>query len=116
MFLRGLTRRQPLVVFFILAFVISWLPYPAYVAGWLADPLFLPFGPLVAAVALAGLSEGRAGLRRLAARMLRWRVGWQWWVVALGLPLALLAVATGTNVLIWGADPLSWPDLRRASR
>ena len=60
----SLTRRHSLVIFFTLAFLISWLPYPAYAARWLAEPLFLPFGPLVAAVAVAGLSEGRAGLRR----------------------------------------------------
>ena len=35
--------------------------------------------------------------------MIRWRVGWQWWLVALGTPLALLAVASFANVAIWGA-------------
>ena len=107
----SLIRRHPVVTFFVLAFVISWLPYPAYVAGWLPEPLFLPFGPLVAAVTVAGVSEGRIGLRRLGARMLRWRVGWPWWVVAVGLPLAVLAAATATNVLLWDAGPVRWTAL-----
>jgi membrane protease YdiL (CAAX protease family) len=38
--------------------------------------------------------EGRAGLRTLAQRMFRWRVGLQWWLAALlGLPLLTIAIA-----------------------
>lgn len=43
--LLGLVRRQPLGVFFALAFAISWLPYPFYVLGVLPRPLFLPLDP-----------------------------------------------------------------------
>ena len=35
--------------------------------------------------------------------MIRWRVGWTWWLVAVGTPLAVLAVAAVANVAIWGA-------------
>ena len=35
--------------------------------------------------------------------MIRWRVGWTWWLVAVGTPLAVLAVAAAANVAIWGA-------------
>ena len=46
---------------------------------------------------------GKAGYRDLGARMIRWRVGWTWWLVAVGTPLAVLAVAAVANVAIWGA-------------
>ena len=104
----GLTRRQPLSVFFVLAFAISWLPYPFYVLGLLPGPLFLPFGPLVAAVTVIAITEGKRGLRQLGSRMLRWRVRWWWWAVAVGLPLAVLATSTALTVQVWGASTVSW--------
>ena len=42
-------------------------------------PRSSPCGPLVAALVVIGVAEGRAGYRELGARMLRWRVGWRWW-------------------------------------
>ena len=104
----GLTRRQPLSVFFVLAFAISWLPYPFYVFGLLPGPLFLPFGPLIAAVTVIAITEGKRGLRQLGSRMLRWRVRWWLWAVALGLPLAVLATSTALTVQVWGAPTVSW--------
>ena len=104
----GLVHRQPLGVFFALAFVISWLPYPFYVLGVLPRPLFLPFGPLVAAVTVIAITEGKRGLRMLGSRILRWRVRWWWWAVAVGLPLAVLATSTALTVQVWGASTVSW--------
>ena len=69
----------------------------------LAPTAFFPCGPLVAALVVIGVTEGRAGYRDLGARMIRWRVGWMWWLVAVGTPLAVLAVAAAANVAIWGA-------------
>ena len=104
----GLTRRHPLSVFFALAFAISWLPYPFYASGLLPGPLFLPFGPLLAAVTVIAITEGKRGLMRLGSRLLRWRVRWWWWAVAVGLPLAVLATSTALTVQLWGASTVSW--------
>ena len=96
------TRRHRLVAFFGLTFLLSWWSWPFYALG-LAPTAFFPCGPLVAALAVIGVTEGRAGYRDLGARMIRWRVGWTWWLVAVGTPLAVLAVAAVANVAIWGA-------------
>jgi CAAX protease family protein len=96
------TSRHRLSTFFFLAIAIAWLPWPFYEAG-ISPVAFLPFGPLVAALVVIGLTEGRRGYHTLGSRMIRWRVGWTWWVVALGLPLAVLAIATTANVTVWGA-------------
>ena len=40
-------------------------------------------GPSVAGILLTGLVDGRAGLRELLSRLLRWRVGARWYAVAL---------------------------------
>ena len=96
------TRRHRLVAFFGLTFLLSWWSWPFYALD-LAPTAFFPCGPLVAALVVIGVAEGRAGYRDLGARMIRWRVGWTWWLVAVGTPLAVLAVAAVANVAIWGA-------------
>lgn len=57
---------------------------------------FGAYGPLLAAVITAALTRGRAGLKELGLRIIRWRVRWYWYVVAIGLPL----VIHGLNVVI----------------
>lgn len=50
-------------------------------------------------ILVTGVTEGRPGLRRLFASLVRWRVGLGWYVVAvLGLPVLtlLIGLATGT--------------------
>ena len=98
--LSGITdwvREHRLAAFFGLTFLLSWWSWPFYVVG-LAPTAFFPCGPLVAALVVIGVAEGGPGYRDLGARMIRWRVGWTWWLVAVGTPLAVLAVAAAANV------------------
>lgn len=91
------TSRHRLVTFFVLAYALSWWPWPLYAAG-IAPAPFLEVGPLLAALIVISATDGRAGLRELGSRLLRWRVGWYWYVVALGFPLVIRAVAAALNV------------------
>jgi len=93
----AVVRRHPLVTFVVLAYAISWSLVP------MGD--FLPPGPLVAALIVVSLTGGRAGLRELGARLIRWRVGWVWWVAALALPLGVLALSVALNVASGAAAP-----------
>jgi membrane protease YdiL (CAAX protease family) len=88
------------VVFFALAFAISWawaipLALGGQVVlrgqGW---PTHYPslLGPAIAAVLVIAVTTGRAGLRDLASRMARWRVGLRWWLVAVS-PAGFLLLA-----------------------
>jgi membrane protease YdiL (CAAX protease family) len=98
---------KALVVFFVLAYALSWLwVIPLAAAhlvvrrgvGW---PTHLPalLGPAIAALVVTAWTMGRPGLRDLGARLARWRVPVRWWLVAvspvafLGLALAAMAVA-----------------------
>jgi membrane protease YdiL (CAAX protease family) len=104
------TRNHRLPVFFALTFVISWWSWPFYEMGIAPTPFFA-CGPLIAALIVIGMTEGRSGYRALGSRMIRWRVGWIWWAVAIGMPLAVLAVATAANVGVWDASvpvDLAW--------
>ena len=90
--LSSVVKRHPIVTFFVLAYAISWgaLPFEAV--------RFLPSGPLFAALIVIPIAQGWAGLRELGSRMIRWRVRWYWYAVALGLPLAVHATIVGLNV------------------
>lgn len=66
---------------------------------------FLPIGPLMAALIVVAVTQGRAGLRQLGARLVRWRVGWAWWAAALALPLGVLAVSVLLNVAAGAEAP-----------
>jgi hypothetical protein len=84
--------RHPLISFFVLSYALTWwaVPFGSFIAT----------GPLLAALIVISITEGRAGLRELGARMIRWRVGWRWYAVALGLPLAVAVAAVALNVAL----------------
>jgi uncharacterized protein len=89
-------RSRPLGAFFVLVFGITWVVWVPRAAG-------VPVGtvgqlwtwvPAVAALLVAALTGGRAAVGDLGARLVRWRVGWQWYaVVVLGPAGFSLAVA-----------------------
>lgn len=97
--LTSVVKRHPIVTFFVLAYAISWggLPFEAV--------RFLPSGPLFAALIVIPVAQGWAGLRELGSRMIRWRVRWYWYVVALGLPLAVHLAIVGVNVAAGAGIP-----------
>ena len=99
----SVVKRHPLMTFFVLAYAVAWafVPFGSFGA----------FGPLVAALVVVPLTRGRAGLREFGSRLVRWRVSWFWYLVALGLPLAIHLVTAGLNSAA-GAD---FPSVTAAS-
>ena len=100
----ALVRRHPLISFFVLAYMLSWWLWPLYAAGIAPFPFF-PTGILLAALIVIALSQGRAGLRELGSRMVRWRVNWHWYAAALGIPLAVAVAATVLNIVLGAPAP-----------
>jgi uncharacterized protein len=100
-------KRHRMITFFVLAYLVSWLGWLLHAAGVLPVSLFLECGPLVAALVVLAVTEGRRGLASWAARLIRWRVGWRWYAVALGLPIALVLVTAALNSAL-GADAPDW--------
>ena len=93
-----------LAAFFTLAYLLSWswvVPLAAAHqvvnrgSAWTTHYPAL-FGPAIAAFAVTAWTAGRSGVRDLLLRMVRWRVGLRWWLVALSpalfLGLGLIAV------------------------
>jgi membrane protease YdiL (CAAX protease family) len=90
-------RRHPLVTFFVLTYALTW--------GFLPLGIFGTTGPLVAALIVLAITDGWAGLRELGSRMIRWHVGWYWYAVAIGLPLAVHVVTVGLNLALGAGVP-----------
>ena len=110
---RPMVARHPVAAFLVICYAVNW----AAAVPWFRTrtdilPLDLPmwgslgtiFGVALAAFLVIAATDGRAGVRDLARRSLRWRVGVRWYLVALfGLPMAVLAGATA----LFGAAPLN---------
>jgi len=102
--LRRLVARHPVAAFLIMAYTITSafaLPpirtrldiLPPELPLW--DVLATIFGVGLPAFLVVAAAEGRTGVRDLARRCLRWRVGVRWYFVALlGIPIAALLCAS----------------------
>lgn len=94
-----MVRRHPLVAFFVLAYVLTWWIYPLLKFSPLLG-LFGLFGPALAAIIMAAVTGGKAGVKALLSRVVLWRVGLPWYVVALGLPTVLSIATAGLSYLL----------------
>jgi len=95
----SLIRRHPLISFFVLAYALAWWIWILYAFGiTFLGPIFA-LGPFLAAIIVTALTGGKAGLKALLIRMVRWRVGLGWYAVALLLPVAVYLFAVSLNIL-----------------
>ncbi|WP_336158087.1 CPBP family intramembrane glutamic endopeptidase [Amycolatopsis sp. VC5-11] len=127
----ALVARRPITAFFTFAIALSWLAWLPYVlsdnglgiAHFGFPPVLgttqilgmLPgayLGPIFSAFIVTALAEGRPGLRAWAGRLLRWRVNWRWYALALfavpvvltlaSLPFAgALRAPAASLILVW---------------
>ncbi|MET7327507.1 type II CAAX endopeptidase family protein [Nonomuraea sp. NPDC005650] len=115
--LRGFIRRRPLISFFVLANLMSWIAWTPYILSatglgvWdftfpslLGTTQFagvLPgayLGPIFGAFIVTAAADGREGVRRWIGRMTKWRVNWVWYVAtAVGVPAAIIISAVAVS-------------------
>ena len=80
-------RRHQLAVFVVLAYALSWWAWIWYrLDSENVGAPILPMGPLLAALIVLFLVGGWPEVKDLLRSIVRWRVGWVWYLVALGLP------------------------------
>jgi len=96
-------KRHPLVTFVALAYLLSWWPMPLV-------SMLLPAGPMLAALIVAGLAEGRAGLKTWSGRVVRRTGGLGWYLLAAALPGIMALTAAGLNILLGAPAPaqINW--------
>lgn len=116
--------RYPLGAYFGLSFGLTWLAWLPYILGSSGVgllPLHFPeffgstqtlgilpgayLGPITSAFVVTAIADGRPGLRRWAARLVRWRVPARWYL------LVLVAVPV-VGVLATLPLPGAWTGLR----
>jgi hypothetical protein len=103
--MKAFIAKHPLKTYYALTFAISWSGFVLVVGpdgfpgnGSQFDSLVplvvlaMLAGPSVAGILLTALVSGRAGLRELLSRLLRWKVAARWYVAAL-VPAPVLAAA-----------------------
>jgi membrane protease YdiL (CAAX protease family) len=108
-------QRHSVPIYFALVFVISWgglllilgpegFPLRAEEFESLGALVYVAIlaGPCLAGILLTGIADGWPGLRHLLARLRRWRVGWEWYALAL-LP-ALVTTATALLLSLVSSD------------
>ncbi|MGE5591904.1 MAG: type II CAAX prenyl endopeptidase Rce1 family protein [Bacillota bacterium] len=112
-------KRYPLITFIATTYALTWLAWlPLALRGPVyGDRLsYLHFlgsmGPLASAFAVTGLASGRAGLRELLGRLLRWNVPAGWHLLAWFGPAALYAVGAVVLRVVWG----QWPPFSQFGR
>src|SRR4028119_1447731 len=99
---KGLLARHPLVFYFLIAFAFSWLMFLPGVLTYYGVLNVSPsiiglmgiaglLGPSLSGFIMTGITEGRAGIRRLLHRIVLWRVGLLWYLFALiGIPMVMV--------------------------
>src|ERR687893_1501067 len=121
--LRGMVARHPATAFLVMAFGFGWMslvPILLSKNGFGVLPIELPLTLVQTLATLLGLAlpaflvtaatGGREGVRDLLSRLLRWRVGIRWYLVAIfGLFAAvLLAAVPFLGVAPLGALAQNW--------
>ncbi len=119
-------QRHSLSIFFVLVFALTWpfliadaLGSHGHFSFRLSVPLMLvmSYMPTVAALVMTAALGGTAAVRELLGRLLRWRVGVGWYLVAIFgfAAVCLLAVWLGNA---WAGNPegpLLGPDAAKSS-
>jgi len=109
-------RKHPLVAYFVLAYAFSWAVHiPLALSAHDLLGATLPpglhfagaYGPALAAFVVTGMTLGAPGLRDLLSRILRWRVGIGWLLVAVFSP-AMLFLISAVILCLWDG---AWPHL-----
>ena len=117
---RSALARRPLLSYFLLAYLGTWLVFTPLLLSQdglgllpyqLPEPVvFLLFfgstftGPLLAALLVTRQESGKEGVRQLLKRIVRWRVGVQWYLIATFIFLAIWLVAYS---LVYRGAPLA---------
>ncbi len=113
--LSGPIEKRPVLAFFVLTYVYSWLVWaptvtiPVELAPGESDAMIWVgvvlmylggFGPLVAAAIV--VKAGGGDLRTWASQLVNWRVRLRWWVVALGLPIVATVIVSILYIALGG--------------
>ena len=112
--IRGWIARRRLVSFLAVAYAFTWsiqggLAISGMEASWTHSILIGigAFGPAIGAAVVVAASGG--SLRSWIGQVFKWRIGWRWWLLAIGLPLVILSA--GVALFVLGGGPINVSEL-----
>ena len=105
-----LIKKFPLLIFFILAYGLSWaLWVPICIVGYKFTPttgqiliIIGGFGPLLSAILVTFATKGKPGFRELKNHIFKWRVRPIWYLLALFIPIIVALISYGLYVVTGG--------------
>ena len=108
----GFVKKYPAISLLVLAMIFGTAPALAVARG-LLPPAASQLGALsssLAAIVLVMVEGRKGGLRELLGRVLIWRVGIQWWAIALFFAI-IPSVASLYLFNLFGGPPVDWSGL-----
>lgn len=108
--IKEIIKKYPLVSYFILAYAITWVLVFPIITHIISEKWhFLgAFGPTISAFVVSFLIKGNIGISNLKDKIIKYRVGFRWILVALS-PILLLLISLPMGYFISG----SWFDFRQ---
>ena len=117
--LKSQIQKRPLLTFFLLTFLISWIGWGfqlAFALRWISFhsvgfSILAGLGPAIAAIILTVILSGFKGLGKLLGAFFRKGARWVWFLIALALQPLISLFALGTERLFaietfdWAAFP-----------
>ena len=113
--LKAFVKQNPLLSMYVVLFALAWavmIPQALHSQGLISVPIpmwleiLTGWAPGIAAVVVTSVASGRAGVRELLGRFRIWRVGTQWYLLALFALAALILGGIGLHVLFGRALPV----------
>lgn len=101
--LRNIFIQYPLVLFFLLTYLLSWWTVPV------ADGALFPYGPTLAAILVLAIGQGRRGLSQWWARLTQWRGG-RWYLIGPAL-IAISVLGAFGLYFAFGPTSIAFPKL-----
>jgi uncharacterized protein len=95
-------KRHPQPVFWAIAYLTFFGGYLLYMMFPSDLWQFLIYGVALGGALVTAIADGRGGLRTYFSRIVRWRVGFVWYLIALFLPLAARTASIGLALLTGG--------------
>jgi uncharacterized protein len=105
--LSSFIKRHPLITFLLIAFPPIWITIPLATGNPVlqaAMVLLSTFAPMLAALVVTGIAEGRAGLKALRQRVFHWRIQPQWYVLAAVIPAVCVLAPILFGILFISSD------------
>jgi CAAX protease family protein len=105
-------KNRELLIYFILAFVFTWSISLFIILSTLGNkkpaPLWLhsftAYGPFAAALIVEGIYRGKGGIKHLLKRIVRWKIGYWWFVISAWSLIFVLIFSEIISFLITGKN------------